>query len=233
MVGAVQAPLAFAQNVNVNQNGTLVEMCAMAQQEVEQDRANVQVSYKFENRDKRIAADEVNKTMTAVIQRIKTSFPEVKIDNQNYNTYQQHTSKGQAKEWTVEQTFTLESKNPKEVPSLVSMLQEAGITINGMNSFVAPETAQRMQEKLYNEAFKDVQLRLSAISSGMGRSNAWQIVHIDTTGQRGCGAGRPMPMMAVYRKAMMDESPLAVAAPSFEAGKEAVQLSLWVAAKMK
>lgn len=217
----------------INQTGTLVEMCASAQQEVEQDAADVQISYKSENRDKRIAADDVNKRMSAVIAQIKSEYPKVRIDNQNYNTYQQYTPKGQSKDWTVEQSFRLESRNPKEVPSMVSMIQEAGVTVNGMNAFLTPEAARAAQEKLYNEAFADVKLRLNAIAGAMDKPNAWQIVHIDTTGQRGCGGGgqyQPM-MMKASRAAMADA--VEVAPPTFEVGKQMVQLSLWIAAKMK
>ena len=67
---------------NINQSGTLVELCAAAQQDVMQDAANVQVSYKAENRDKRIAADDVNKKMTSVIALIKAQYPKIEITNQ-------------------------------------------------------------------------------------------------------------------------------------------------------
>lgn len=224
---------AEAQTVsNINQTGTLVEMCASAQQEVEQDAANVQISYKAENRDKRIAADEVNKRMNAVIAQIKSDFPKVRIENQNYNTYQQYTPKGASKDWTVEQSFSLLSKNPKEVPSMVSLIQEAGVTVNGMNAYLTPEAAREAQEKLYNEAFDDVKLRLNAIAGAMGKNIAWDIVHVDTTGQRGCGGGgQYQPMMA--SRAMMKDAAVEVAPPTFEAGKQMVQLSVWVAAKFK
>ena len=233
ILAAAQTSYAHADGLNVNQNGTLVELCASAQQEVEQDAANVNVSFKSENRDKRIAADEVNKKMSAVIAQIKAEYPKIKIDNQNYNTYQQYTAKGQAKDWTVEQSFTLESKSPKEVPSLVSMIQEAGVTVNGMNAFLTPQAARATQEKLYQSAFDDVQLRLNAIATAMGKPNSWQIVHIDTTGQRGCGGGgQYTPMMSMRAKGAVEDA-VSVAPPVFEAGKQTVQLSLWVAAKMK
>ena len=217
---------------NINQSGTLVELCAAAQQDVMQDAANVQVSYKAENRDKRIAADDVNKKMTSVIALIKAQYPKIEITNQNYNTYQNYNQKGQSKDWIVHQSFTLESKNPTEVPSLVSMLQEAGVTINGMNSYVSPATAKAAQQKLYAQAFDDVNLRLRAMSDAMGKPNAWRIVHIDTTGARGCGGG----VSAMYARAPMlakSAEAVDVAEPTLEISRDTIQLSLWIAAKMK
>ena len=229
----VQASHAQTVN-NINQNGTLVELCASAQQDIMQDAANVNVSYKAENRDKRIAADEVNKKMTEAIRLVKASYPKVDISNQNYNTYQSYTPKGQSKDWTVEQSFMLESKNPSEVPALVSMLQETGVIISGMNTFLSPAAAKAAQQKLYSQAFEDVQMRLRSISEAMGKPNAWQITHIDMTGSRGCGGGgmeyamRAKGAMLAAAPAVMD-----VAEPAVEPSKQTIQLSLWIAAKMK
>ncbi|MGL4767780.1 MAG: SIMPL domain-containing protein [Formosimonas sp.] len=233
LAAMAQGSVAYANGLNVNQTGTLVELCASAQQEVAQDAANVNVSFKVEHKDKRVAADEVNKTMSALVTQIKSAYPNVKITNQNYNTYQQYTPKGQAKDWTVEQSFVLESKNPKEVPSLVSMVQEAGVVVNGMNAFLTPQAARAAQEKLYKTAFDDVNGRLGLLANAMGKPSAWQIVHIDTTGQRGCGGGMPMPMMASAKMLGAAASAVEVAPPAFEAGKEMVSLSMWVAAKLK
>ncbi|AXF86514.1 hypothetical protein DTO96_102269 [Ephemeroptericola cinctiostellae] len=231
----VQAGTANAQTLNnINQNGTLVELCASAQQDIMQDSANVNVSYKAENRDKRIAADEVNKKMTEAIRLVKANYPKVDISNQNYNTYQSYTPKGQSKDWTVEQSFLLESKNPSEVPALVSLLQESGVTINGMNTFLSPEAAKAAQQKLYSQAFDDVQMRLRSISEAMGKPNAWQITHIDMTGSRGCGGGGG-GMEFMRAKSMLAAAPAAmdVAEPTVEPSKQTIQLSLWIAAKMK
>lgn len=236
LICAMALPISAAQAdaLNVNQNGTLVELCASAQQEVENDAANVQISFKSEQRDKRIAADEVNKRMSAVMQKVKAAYPNIRVANQNYNTYQQYTSKGQSKDWTVEQSFTLESKNPKEVPALVSMVQEEGVTLSGMNAFLTPQATRVTQEKLYKAAFDDVRLRLSAMASAMSRPNTWQITHIETVGQRGCGGGgQYMSMMAARAPSAMPDEASKVSQPTFETEKQMVQLSLWVAAKMK
>lgn len=231
----VQAGAVNAQTTsNINQSGTLVELCASAQQDIMQDSANVNVSYKAENRDKRIAADEVNKKMTEAIRLVKANYPKVDISNQNYNTYQTYTPKGQSKDWTVEQSFALESKNPSEVPAMVSMLQEAGVVIGGMNTFLSPAAAKAAQQKLYSQAFEDVQMRLRSISEAMGKPNAWQITHIDMTGSRGCGGGGGMEFMRA-KGAMLAAAPAAmdVAEPTVEPSKQTIQLSLWIAAKMK
>ena len=232
----VQAGAAHAQTVNnINQNGTLIELCASAQQDIMQDSANVNVSYKAENRDKRIAADEVNKRMTEAVRLVKASYPKVDISNQNYNTYQSYTAKGQSKDWTVEQSFQLESKNPSEVPALVSMLQESGVTINGINTFLSPDAAKAAQQKLYSQAFDDVQMRLRSIAEAMGKPNAWQITHIDMTGSRGCGGGGGMELMRAKTMMVAAAAPAAmdVAEPTVEPSKQTIQLSLWIAAKMK
>ena len=216
---------------NINQSGTLVELCASAQQEVLQDSADVRASYSVENRDKRLAANEVNQKMTEVVQRIKAQYPQIEIDTQNYNSYQQYTRKGRSEDWTVQQTFKLKSKSPSEVPSLVSMLQEAGVTINGMNAYVSPAAAKLSQQKLYAQAFDDVNLRLRAMSQGMGKANTWRITHIDATGARGCG-GNQMQSVA-YGLAVKSADAVEVAEPTLEIGRDTIQLSLWIAAKMK
>ena len=107
------------------------------------------------------------------------------------------------------------------------------MTINGMNTFLSPEAAKAAQQKLYSQAFEDVQMRLRSISEAMGKPNAWQITHIDMTGSRGCGGGGGMEFMRA--KTMLAAAPAAmdVAEPTVEPSKQTIQLSLWIAAKMK
>lgn len=223
---------AHAQAAPVNQNGTLVEMCASAQQEVEQDAAQASISYKIDNTDKRIAADAVNKKMTALINDIKAQYPSIEFGSQNYNTYQQYTPQGKSKTWTVEQSFSIATKKPKDMPAVVAMAQTAGVELNGLSAYLTPEATRLNQEKLYGQAFADVTLRLNAITKAMGRDSSWQIVHIDTTGQHGCGnGGGYVPMMRSMAAKSADA--MEVSQPTLEQGKQTVQLSLWVAAKLK
>lgn len=235
LLGSISPMLLYSKSVQaepVNQSGTLVELCASAQQEVENNAANVQISFKAEHRDKRIAADQVNQRMSSLIQAVKSAYPTIKVTNQNYTTYQQYTPKGQSKDWTVEQSFLLESKNPKEVPALVSLVQETGITVGSMNAFLTPQETRTTQESLYKEAFNDIRTRLSTMSVAMSKPNAWQITHIDGTGQRGCGGAVHSLNMMRSAKANLSDA-VEVSQPTFETGKQTVQLSLWVAAKMK
>ena len=113
-------------------------------------------------------------------------------------------------------------------------MQEAGVVIGGMNTFLSPAAAKAAQQKLYSQAFEDVQMRLRSISEAMGKPNAWQITHIDMTGSRGCGGGGGMEFMRA-KGAMLAAAPAAmdVAEPTVEPSKQTIQLSLWIAAKMK
>lgn len=223
-----------AQAVDVvNQSGTLVELCALAQQEVENNAVSVSISFKVEHRDKRVAADQVNQRMSSVIQAVKSAHPTIKVTNQNYTTYQQYTSKGQGKDWTVEQSFVLESRIPKEVPALVSLVQEAGMTVSHINSFLTPQATRAVQENLYKAAFDDVRTRLTAMSVAMNKPNTWQIMHVDGTGQRGCGGSIHGVSLMRSAKANISDGAAEVSLPTFETEKQMVQLSLWVAAKMK
>lgn len=221
-----------AEVLPINQSGTLIEMCASAQQDVEQDAAQASIHYKVENSDKRLAADAVNKKMTALINLIKVQYPSIEFSNQSYNTYQQYTPQGQTKNWTVDQSFNIITKQPKDMTAVVAMAQTAGVELNGLNAYLSPEAARSNQEKLYGQAFADVTLRLNAITKAMGRDSAWQILHVDTTGQHGCGNGGGYVSMKMARSSMAIES-LKVAEPTLEQGKESVQLNVWVAAKLK
>lgn len=100
-----------AETVNINQNGSLVEMCASAEKQVAHDTAVMSVEMVATERDKVQAADKVNATMAQAVRMIKQKYPAVVFENANYKTYQERDEDGQPiKKWTVRQSYTLTSK---------------------------------------------------------------------------------------------------------------------------
>ncbi len=225
---------AQAQNVpNINQTGTLVELCGQADEEVVQDRARVSVSFASTKQDKKSAANQVNQKMTEVLAALKAQYPAAQVMNQSYNTSQDYDDSGKApRRWTVTQAFQLEITGLDEVPDVVQTLQNLNMVIGGVDQFVSKELRKHTQERLYVNAFEDVQMRLAAMSKGLGKSDAWEIVHINSTGQSACASQGGM--YTRNNSVMMDATAVSsVAKTSFVQGKETVAVHLWIAAKMK
>ena len=85
--------VAQAETVAINQNGSLVEMCASAEKMVMHDAAMMNVDFSANERDKVQAADKVNRTMSQAMQLIK-QYRSVTVENQSYNTSQERDDDG-------------------------------------------------------------------------------------------------------------------------------------------
>ena len=231
---------AQAQNVpNINQTGTLVELCAQADEEVVQDRARVLLSFVSTKQDKKSAANQVNQKMTEVLAALKAQFPAAQVTNQSYNTSPAaYDHVGKVGSWRVRQGLVIELNTVDEISNVVQMLQNQNVVIDDVQQFASNELYKQTQERLYVKAFDDVRMRLSGMAKGLGKSDLWEIVHINSTGQGACaGPYQDEHLMRRHSKSNSGMQPVAdslsVSNATFSTVQETVAVSLWVAAKMK
>ena len=232
--GFIAIGQAQAQTTAINQNGSLVEMCASAQMQVPHDKATASISVSSTQRDKIQAADVVNGTMKEAIQFIKQKYPRVSIENQVYNTYQERDKNGQlVSRWTVAQGYSLVSKNVADIPALVAQLQGMGVNVSGMSTYLSTEGRRLATQQLDEMAFADVKTRIASVAKAFGQpASAWRIAHMNIMPNNPCNSfGRTYAAAPVMMKASMEAD--AVEQPELVSGQEEMSVNFYIAVRAK
>ena len=225
---------AQAETVSINQNGSLVEMCASAEKMVTHDSAMMNVDFSARERDKVQAADKVNRTMSQAMQLIK-KYRSVTVENQNYNTYQERDSDGKVtNKWTVQQSFSLTGKNLNEMSELAAQLQTMGVNVSNMNTYLSPEGRRAAEQQLNDEAFADVKSRIATVAKAFGQPvGAWRIAHMNIMPNNPC-SGYGGRMYAAAAPMMMRAKDTAeVAQPELVEGREQMTVNFYIAVRAK
>ena len=225
--------VAQAETVAINQNGSLVEMCASAEKMVAHDAAMMNVDFSVQNRDKVQAADSVNRTMSQAMQLIK-QYRSVTVENQSYNTSQERDKDGQlTNKWLVQQSFSLTGKDLNDMAELASKLQAMGVNVGGMSSYLSPEGRRVAEQKLNDEAFADVKSRIATVAKAFGQPvGAWRIAHMNIMPNNPC-SGYGGRMYAAAAAPMMREKTADVAEPELVQGREQMQVNFYIAVRAK
>ena len=238
IVGAlfgIAALTAQAQTVSINQNGSLVEMCASAEKQVAHDTAVMNIEMVATERDKVQAADKVNATMAQAVRMIKQKYPTVVFENANYNTYQERDEDGQPiKKWTVRQSYTLTSKKITDITEIAAQLQGMGIQVGSMNTYLSPEGRRLAALQLDDMAFADVKARIASVAKAFGQPvSAWRVAHMNTMPNNPCNgySGRMYAAPAAMMKAEMVSD--AVAQPELVEGRESMAVNFYIAVRAK
>ena len=213
IVGAlfgIAALTAQAETVNINQNGSLVEMCASAEKQVAHDTAVMNIEMVATERDKVQAADKVNATMAQAVRMIKQKYPTVVFENANYNTYQERDEDGQPiKKWTVRQSYTLTSKKITDITEIAA-------------------------QQLDDMAFADVKARIASVAKAFGQPvSAWRVAHMNTMPNNPCNgySGRMYAAPVAMMKAEMAND--TVAQPELVEGRESMAVNFYIAVRAK
>ena len=226
--------LAQAETVAINQNGSLVEMCASAEKMVSHDSAMMNVDYSAQERDKVQAADKVNRTMSQALQLIK-KYHSVTVENQYYNTHQERDNDGQLKNrWNVQQSFSLTGKSLDEMSALAAQLQSMGVNVSSMSTFLTPEGRRSAEQKLHDEAFTDVKARIATVAKAFGQPvSAWRIAHMNIMPNNPCsGYGGRQYTVAASASMRMKEQDM-VSEPEIVQGREQMQVNFYIAVRAK
>ena len=227
---------AQAETVNINQNGSLVEMCANAEKQVTHDTGAMNFDMTVSERDKVQAADKVNSTMAQAVRMIKQKYPKAVFENQNYNTYQERDEDGQLiKKWTVQQSYSLTSKNLTDITEIAAQLQGMGINVSNMNTYLSPEGRRLTAQQLDDMAFADVKARIASVAKAFGQPvSAWRVAHMNTMPNNPCNVGGRMYAAApMAMKANMDMAAESVAQPQLVEGRESMSVNFYIALRAK
>ena len=226
--------VAQAEPVAINQNVSLVEMCASAEKMVMHDAAMMNVDFSANERDKVQAADKVNRTMSQAMQLIK-QYRSVTVENQSYNTSQERDDDGKLlNKWQVQQSFSLTGKNLNDMAELASKLQTMGVNVSNMNSYLSPEGRRAAEQKLNDEAFADVKARIATVARAFGQPvGAWRIAHMNIMPNNPCGGygGREYAVMAAAPN--MRAKGADVAEPELVQGREQMRVNFYIAVRAK
>ena len=224
--------VAQAETVGINQNGSLVEMCASAEKMVMHDAAQMDVDFSVNERDKVQAADKVNRTMSQAMQLIK-QYRSVTLENQSYNTSQERDSDGKLiNKWQVQQSFSLTGKDLNDMAELASKLQTIGVNVSNMSSYLSPEGRRAAEQKLNDEAFADVKSRIATVAKAFGQPvGAWRIAHMNIMPNNPCSGygGRMYAAEAMSMRAKSED----VAVPELVQGREQMRVNFYIAVRAK
>lgn len=226
---------AQAETVSINQNGSLVEMCASAEKQVAHDTAVMNIEMVATERDKVQAADKVNATMAQAVRMIKQRYPAVVFENANYNTYQERDEDGQPiKKWTVRQSYTLTSKKITDITEIAAQLQGMGIQVGSMNTYLSPEGRRLVSQQLDEMAFADVKARIASVAKAFGQPvSAWRVAHMNTMPNNPCNG---YSNRTYVKAAAIDPGYLSsndVVQPELIEGRESMSVNFYIAVRAK
>ena len=227
--------LAQAETVAINQNGSLVEMCASAEKMVSHDSAMMNVDYSAQERDKVQAADKVNRTMSQALQLIK-KYNSVTVENQYYNTNQESDKNDKLKNrWNVQQSFSLTGKNLDEMSALAAQLQSMGVNVSNMQTFLTPEGRRLAEQELSDEAFSDVKARIATVAKAFDQPvSAWRIAHMDILPNNPCNTYRERQYdYPASGKGVILFGTVEVAKPEVVQGREQMRVNFYIAVRAK
>ncbi len=235
LILGLSATHVHADTVNINQNGSLVEMCASAEKQITHDTAVISIDFAAHERDKKQAADSVNRNMAQAVQMIKAQYPSMVFENPSYSTYQEHDEQGQLiNRWTVQQAYTLSSKRLTDVSELAAKLQGMGINVSSMSTYLSPEGRRQAAQQLDEMAFADVKSRIASVAKAFGQPvSAWRVAHMNTMPNNPCNgySGRVYAASAPMMKA--ERASDSVAQPELVEGRETMNVSFYIALRAK
>ena len=184
--------------------------------DVENDTMTAILYMRKEGPDPAPLADEVNKAIGAALQRAKqeAAVTATTLDYQTNPTYQDGRTVG----WEVRQSIRLESKSPEPLAKLIGELQ-ADLALGSVAYSISPERLKEYEDRLIDHALAAFRSRAERVAKGLGRSQ-YRIVNVQiNTGGR--PQPRAMPIMAMAKSAVAAAAP-----PSFEPGKDRVEVEV-------
>jgi predicted secreted protein len=198
----------------------ILNISATERREVEQDLLVATLSYKVVNKDPRIVQDEINKKMKKALSTSKKET-DIKVSTGSYQVYERNEQRTKETKWHGSQSLTLKSKNSEEILKLVGKLQDMGLTSNGLNYTLSPETAVEVQDSLMEAALKQLQTRANRAAKALGKSTA-ELREVNVNS----GNAPYRPMHQSRGMMMMSADSMEMAAPVASAGESTITLTV-------
>lgn len=192
-----------------------INLSASASSDVDNDVLTAILYFQKEGSDTSALSDEVNKNITAAVQRAKQT-PGVKVQTLAYRSdpvYRQDKLWG----WRVRQSLRLECSDVAGLSALLGQLQ-ATLALESIGYAISPEKQKAAEDKLIAEALDAFQKRAELVTRQLGRSK-YRLVQVDVN--TGDAPIRPMMMRSAVMA--MEAAP---APPSLEAGTRTVQVKV-------
>jgi predicted secreted protein len=231
---------AFAQNTLATP-GALVIVPAYGEVTHPNDQVVATFFIEEQDKDKAAAASRVNTKMKQGTEIVRREDPKAILKTVGYYTYPVYPevaprADGQPQPrplvpsgWRVGQYLEVKTTNLANLPKLAAAVQKI-LALNGLNFGLSPETTRKLDDQRLIAAYKNLNERVAAIASAMGRKMNEAVV--DTLDYEGSGnyvQQDSAPMMLRSAKAESTE----VAEPSFEPGETTLQTRLVGKVKFK
>ncbi|MEZ4331450.1 MAG: SIMPL domain-containing protein [Myxococcota bacterium] len=184
--------------------------------EVGNDWATARLAAVAEGQDPARVAAEVNARIEQALARVGREKG-VDVESGAYSTHPIYES-SRIVRWQARQEIQLESADTTRLAKLIGSLQQEQLLLSGIGFSVKRETREALESELTLEALRKFRARADLVAKGMG-SAGWSLVSLSV----GQGGGQP------HFYAMRAESDMAMktaAAPSFEAGKSELSVSV-------
>ncbi len=232
---------AFAQNTLAT-SGAMVIVPAYGEVTHPNDQVVATFFIEEQDKDKSAAASRVNTKMKQGTEIVRREDPKAILKTVGYYTYpvypeavprpdgQPQTQPRVPTGWRVGQYLEVKTTNLANLPKMTAAVQKV-LALNGLNFGLTPDTIRKLDDQRIAATYKNLNERVAAIASSMGRKMSEAVV--DTVDFEGSGnyAGQQdsSPMMMRAAKAESAD----VAEPSFEPGETTLQMRLVGKVKFK
>lgn len=236
--------LATAMSANAqtgpSTSGTTVVVSANGEVTHANDEAMVTFSVEEQDKDKAAAASRVNRKMKEGMDIVRAADPGAQLKTQGYFTYPVYPDQpprpvdGVQRApvpvgWRVGQYLEVKTHNLAALPKTAAAAQKV-LAISNLSFGLSKQTQKRLDDERIAEAYKNLNERVAAMASAMGRKPSdavFETIDVDNAG--GIVPPAPAPMMYASRAAKAPE----VAEPSFEPGETTLQLRIVGKVKFK
>lgn len=204
----------------------ILNISAEERKEVEQDLLVGTLSYVVTDRDPAKVQNEINTVMAKAVEAAKAA-EDIKVNTGAYQVHETTDSRTKETKWRGQQSMTIKSMTSKNVLDLTGKLQEMGLTMNGLNYTLAPETAIEVQDSLMEAALEQLQERANRAAKALGKSGAeLREVNVNSSG---------IPYQRAMRSGgvQMEMASAAMAAPVAAAGETTLTLNVNARAILK
>jgi uncharacterized protein len=219
----------FAQQTK----GTVVMVSGSGEVKADNDQVVATFFVEEQDKDKTVAASQVNQKMKQGTEIAQKADPEGKLATRGYYTYPVYSETSANNKarvitgWRVGQYLELTTKNIQQLASTVAAVQRV-LALNGVSFGLSDEAMQRLDAARLDSAYKHMLERAQIIAKAMGRNiNEATIEMIDVDG---IGGIHPQPR-AMATPMMAKNMSAGVPETSFEAGEST--LTSRVVAKIK
>ena len=197
----------------------ILNISATERKEVEQDLLVATLSFTKIDKDARTVQNEINKKMAEALKTAKAESA-LKVNTGSYQVYERTEPRTKERKWHGSQSITVKSKEAEVLLKTVGKLQDMGLTSNGLNYTLAPETAVEVQDSLMEAALKQLQERADRAAKALGKSTA-ELREINVS-----GGNIPYQPRHHGRAMMAMSADMEMAAPVAEAGESTITLTV-------